>query len=299
MNGSNISAKKKADAKSTGRNVATTVSKKHLIVPPKPSRDYNSYISPASKKRVNKILVAQPQPAALKSPYFDIEKKYGVKVSFLPFVNVIGISANDFRKQRINIGEYNGVIFTSQQAIDHYFRLCEETRVKVSQEMKFFCTSEAIALYLQKYTQYRKRKVFFGDSSANKELRNLIVKHRETTRFLYVTSEAKAVNEITSFMMENKIQFAEGVMYKTVPSDLSGLKLKDYDMVLLFSPNAVTSLLQQFPLFKEKGIRVGVYGRTTADAIISGETEMHLMAPLNQITSIVVALEKYLAEFNK
>lgn len=165
--------------------------------------------------------------------------------------------------------------------------------------MKFFCTSEAIALYLQKYTQYRKRKVFFGDSSANKELRNLIIKHRDTTRFLYVTSETKVVNEITSFMTDNKIHFVEAVMYKTVPSDLSKLNLKHYDLLLLFSPNALSSLQQQFPHFKQESLRIGVYGRTTADTMIAAGHQIHLMAPLDQTTSIIVALERYLAEANK
>lgn len=244
-------------------------------------------------------MVAQPQPAALKSPYLDLETKYGIQVSFQPFINIVGVSSNDFRKQRIVIQEFNGFIFTSQQAIDHYFRLCEEMRVKINPDWKFFCTSEAIALYLQKYTQYRKRKVFFGDANNNKELRNLIIKHRDSTRFLYITSDTKIVNEITTFMDANKIAYTEAVMYKTVPSDLSSLNLKQYDMILLFSPTSLTSLLQQFPNFKAKGIRVGVYGKTTADATIAAGLEINLMAPLDQATSIIAALGKYLAESNK
>lgn len=209
------------------------------------------------------------------------------------------MGSKDFRKQRIVLTEYNGVVFTSQNAIDHYFRICEEMRVKVSQETKFFCTSEAIALYLQKYTQYRKRKVFYSDSNGNKDLPSLIMKHKDSTRFLYICSEAKMFNEITSFMTDNKINFSEAVMYKAVPSDLSNLKLKQYDMLLLFSPTGLSALQKHFPNFEQGKLRIGVYGRTTADAMLSANLDIHLMAPIDQVTSMVVALEKYLSESNK
>lgn len=266
-------------------------------MPPKPVRDYSSLLSKEPKSRIKEILIAQP-PAA-RSPYFDLEKKYGVKVTFRPFVTIEGVSSKEFRKQRIVIQEYNGVVFTSQNAIDHYFRTCDEMRVKVSQETKFFCTSEAIALYLQKYTQYRKRKVFFSDSNSNKELRNLIMKHKDSTRFLYICSQSKVFNEITSFMTDNKVNFAEAVMYKAVPIDLRDLNLKKYDMLLLFSPTGLSALQQSFPNFEQGKLKIGVYGRTTADAMISENLKIHLMAPLESVPSLTVALQSYLVESNK
>lgn len=269
------------------------------IIPQKGTeRNYIDYLSKAPKTKVKNILIAQPYPEGVKSPYFDLAEKYEVNIKFQPFIQVEGVPAREFRKQRITLNDYSGIIFTSRNAIDHFFRICEELRVKMSQETKFFCTSEAIALYLQKYTQYRKRKVFYGDPNNNKELRNLLFKHKDATRFLYICAEVRK-DEIPSFMQANGFNYSEGVMYKTVPVDLKGFNLEEYDMVLFFSPSGIASLKHNFPKFKQYKIKWGAYGKTTADAIIDEGLELHLMAPLEGQPSIVVALENYLKETAK
>ncbi len=262
-------------------------------------KDYSHLISTAPKTAVKNILVAQPQPEGVKSPYFVLEEKYKVKFTFVPFVTVEGVAGRDFRKQRISINEYSGIIFTSRNAIDHFFRICEELKVKMSQETKFFCTSEAIALYLQKYTQYRKRKVFYNDSSSNKELRHLLLKHKDSTKNLYISPEVRSKDELITFMQDNDIKYTEAVMYKTVPADLKSVHLKNYDMLVLFSPSAISSIKHNFPEFSSKNIKIAAYGKTTADAILEEKCELHLMAPLPHTPSIIVALENYLAAANK
>jgi uroporphyrinogen-III synthase len=211
---------------------------------------------------------------------------------------VEGVAGKDFRKQRIVLNDYSGIIFTSRNSIDHFFRICEELRVKMSQETKFFCTSEAIALYLQKYTQYRKRKVFFGDLNNNKELRMLLMKHRDATRFLYICAEARK-DEIPAFMHANGFNYAEGVMYKTAPVDLHAINPHLYDMMVIFSPTGIHSLYHNFPKFHQDKLRLAAYGRASADAILEKGLRLHAMAPLGQTQTIVVALDHYLRESNK
>ena len=269
------------------------------ILKSKNEKNYSELITHEARPRLKNILVAQPQPEGIKSPYFDLEPKYKVKFQFTPFVTVEGVPGKEFRKQRITLNDYSGIIFTSRNAIDHFFRICEELRVKMSQETKYFCTSEAIALYLQKYTQYRKRKVFFSDTNSNKELRGLLLKHRETTRCLYIGPEVRSKDEITSFMTEQNIPYAEAVMYKTVPSDLKKIDFGKFDMMLLFSPSAIHSLYQSYPSFKQGITKIGVYGKTTADAVVDAGLKFHLMAPLEGAPSIIAAIENYLKVSNK
>ncbi|HRN94149.1 MAG TPA: uroporphyrinogen-III synthase [Chitinophagales bacterium] len=270
------------------------------IIPQKVGeRNYEDFLSKTPKTKLKNILISQPQPEGLKSPYFDLAERYKVNIDFQPFIQVEGVPGREFRKQRITLNDFNGIIFTSRNAIDHFFRICEELRVKMSQETKFFCTSEAIALYLQKYTQYRKRKVFYGESqNNNKELRNLLFKHKDTTDFLYICAESRK-DEIPSFMKANGFAYAEGVMYKKVAVNLKQFNIEKFDMVLFFSPSGVASLQQNFPKFKTYKIKWGVYGTTTADAIIDAGLELQLMAPLKSQPSIVVALENYLKETSK
>ncbi|MBL0310920.1 MAG: uroporphyrinogen-III synthase [Bacteroidetes bacterium] len=277
------------------KSVAT---KSAMVIPHRPEKNYASFISDDPKTKIKQILVAQPKPEGPRSAYFDLEAKYKVKFTFLPFVTVEGVSGKEFRKQRITLNEYSGIIFTSRNSIDHFFRICEELRVRMSQETKFFCTSEAIALYLQKYTQYRKRKVFFGDANNNKELRTLLMKHRDTTRFLYICAEMRK-DEITSFMTANKFNYVEGVMYRTVPNLLKPLDISKFNMLILFSPTGIHSLYHSFPKFKQDKLKIAAYGTTTADAIISKELKFHVMAPLGRDTTIITALENYLKEANK
>ena len=269
------------------------------ILKSKNEKNYAELISHEPKTRLKNILVAQPQPEGVKSPYFDLEIKYKVKFQFTPFVTVEGVPGKEFRKQRITLNDYSGIIFTSRNAIDHFFRICEELRVKMSQETKYFCTSEAIALYLQKYTQYRKRKVFFSDTNSNKELRGLLLKHRETTRCLYIGPEVRSKDEITSFMSEQNIPYTEAVMYKTVPSDLKKIDFAKFEMMILFSPSSIHSLYQSYPNFKQGNLKLAVYGKTTADAVLDAGLKFHLMAPLEGAPSIIAGVENYLKVSNK
>ncbi len=267
--------------------------KPQIIIPQRPDKNYAELISKEPKTKLKNILIAQPQPEGPKSPYFDLAARHKLKIDFFPFVKVEGIPGKEFRKQRLTLNDFSGIIFTSRNSIDHFFRVCDELRVKMSQETKFFCTSEAIALYLQKYTQYRKRKVFFGDMNNNKELRMLLVKHKDATRFLYICAEAKK-DEIPAFLEANSFNYSEGVMYKTVPNDLKAYKLQDYDMLVFFSPSGVHSLYHNFPKFKQDKLKLAVHGKTTADAVLDRGLKLHIMAPLNHTPTIVVALDAYL-----
>ncbi len=269
-----------------------------IIIPHRPEKNYAELLSKEPKTKIKHILIAQPQPEGPKSPYFDLAEKYKLKINFSPFVKVEGVAGKDFRKQRISLNDYSGIIFTSRNAIDHFFRICDELRVKMSQETKFFCTSEAIALYLQKYTQYRKRKVFYGDMNNNKELRTLLIKHRDATRFLYICAEVRK-DEIPAFMAANNFNYAEGMMYRTVPNDLKTVKPSEYDMLIFFSPSGIHSLFNSFPKFKQEKLKIGAYGKTTADAVLDKGLKLHIMAPLGNTPTILVALDHYLKDIHK
>lgn len=219
-----------------------------------------------------------------------------MKFTFVPFIKVDGVPGKDFRKQRLTLNDFSGIIFTSRNSIDHFFRICDELRVKMSQETKFFCTSEAIALYLQKYTQYRKRKVFFGDMNNNKELRTLLMKHKDATRFLYICAEV-GKDEIPAFMAANNFNYAEGVMYRPVPNeDLKKLTLEKYDMLVMFSPTSITSLYYNYPNFQQGKLRIAAYGKTTADAILDKGLTLHMLAPTPAQPTITSALDAYFKE---
>jgi uroporphyrinogen-III synthase len=300
---SSSTLQKKADVISPEKSTASfllkpVIAKPQIIIPHRPERNYADLISKESKIKIKNILVAQPQPEGPKSPYFDLAAKHKLKFTFLPFVRVEGITGKDFRKQRLVLTDFSGIIFTSRNSIDHFFRICEELRVKMSQETKFFCTSEAIALYLQKYTQYRKRKVFFGDMNNNKELRMLLIKHKEATRFLYICAETKK-DEIPAFMGVNDFNYSEGIMYRTVPVDLSEIDPHKFDMLIFFSPTGIHSLYNSYPKFKQEKLKIAAYGKATADAVLSRGLKLHLMAPLNHSPTIVVGLENYLKESSK
>jgi uroporphyrinogen-III synthase len=295
---SSSTLRKKADVISPEKSAASFLSKQlsvksQVIIPDRPIKNYTELISKDPKTKIKNILVAQPQPEGPKSPYFDLAAKYKIKFTFVPFVRVEGITGKDFRKQRLVLTDFSGIIFTSRNSIDHFFRICEELRVKMSQETKFFCTSEAIALYLQKYTQYRKRKVFFGDMNNNKELRMLLIKHKDATRFLYICAETKK-DEIPAFLEANHFVYSEGVMYKTVPVDLGEIDIPHFDMLIFFSPTGIHSLYNTYPQFKQGKLKIAVYGKTTADALLNRGLKLHLMAPLDQTPTIVVAVENYI-----
>lgn len=215
--------------------------------------------------KIKKVLVSQPKPTSEKSPYYDIAEKYGVKIDFRPFIKVESLSAKEFRQQKVSILDHTAVIFTSRHAIDHFFNLCAELRVTVPETMKYFCTSETIALYIQKYVQYRKRKVFFGATGKFADLVPSIVKHN-TEKYLVPMSDVHN-DEVKTLLDKGKIHHTEVVMYRTVSNDFTPEEEFDYDMLLFFSPAGINSLMKNFPEFDQKEIAIGCFGPATAKAV--------------------------------
>ena len=246
--------------------------------------------------KIKKILVSQPKPATGKSPYFDIAEKYGVKIDFRPFIKVESLSAKEFRQQKVSILDHTAVIFTSRHAIDHFFTLCTELRVTIPETMKYFCTSEQIALYIQKYVQYRKRKVFFGATGKFADLLPSIVKHG-TEKYLVPQSDVHT-SEIKDALDVKKIQHTEAVMYRTVSNDFTPEEQFDYDMLLFFSPAGINSLMKNLPNLDQKDIAIGCFGPTTAKAVKDAGLRLDLEAPTAETPSMPAALDKFISEHN-
>ena len=247
--------------------------------------------------KIKKILVSQPKPATEKSPYFDIAEKYGVKIDFRPFIKVESLSAKEFRQQKVSILDHTAVIFTSRHAIDHFFTLCAELRVTIPETMKYFCTSEQIALYIQKYVQYRKRKVFFGATGKFNDLIPAIVKHSNEKYFVPMSDVHN--DEIKNALDAKKINHTEAVMYRTVSNDFTADEMFDYDMLLFFSPQGIASLMKNFPNFDQKDIAIGCFGPATAKAVKDAGLRLDLEAPTVESPSMTAALDKFIAERNK
>jgi uroporphyrinogen-III synthase len=243
---------------------------------------------------VKKILITQPKPDGDKSPYFDLAKKYGLNLDFHPFIVVDGIQAKDFRKQKIDIASFSAVIFTSRNAIDHFFRICDEMKVSVSQETKYFCIAEAVALYLQKFILYRKRKVFYGADGTNKSLFDVINKHKDNEKFLYPCSESFD-SEITNWLISNNCEHATPVMYRIISNDITEVMARGYDVICFFTPGGVKSLIENFPKFKQNGTRIGAFGTNTFKAAEDAGLVLDIKAPQPQAPSMVSALEIYLS----
>jgi uroporphyrinogen-III synthase len=247
---------------------------------------------------VKKILITQPKPDGDKSPYFDLAKKYGLNLDFHPFIVVDGIQAKDFRKQKIDIASFSAVIFTSRNAIDHFFRICDEMKVSVSQETKYFCIAEAVALYLQKFILYRKRKVFYGADGTNKSLFDVINKHKDNEKFLYPCSESFD-SEITNWLISNNCEHATPVMYRIISNDITEVMARGYDVICFFTPGGVKSLIENFPKFKQNGTRIGAFGTNTCKAAEDAGLVLDIKAPQPQAPSMVSALEIYLSSLKK
>lgn len=247
--------------------------------------------------KIKKILVSQPQPTGDKSPYFDISEKYGVKIDFRPFIKVEGLSAKEFRAQRVSILDYTAIIFIAKQGIDHFFHLCDEMRITVPETMKYFCVTESVAVYLQHYIHYRKRKVFFGTSARMSDLVPILNKHT-VEKYLFVAPEV--VNEETlSALDSSKIKYAKAIMYRTVSNDFGPEEEFNYDMLLFFSPLGVQSLLKNFPDFKQEEIQIGSFGTTTATAVKDLGLRLDLEAPTPQFPSMTMALDAFLKDIAK
>ena len=259
----------------------------------------NGHTKNSAGKSINKILITQPRPDSEKSPYFELARKYNVSLDFHPFIRVEGVPAKEFRKQKIEIANYTAVIFTSRNAIDHFFRICEEMKVSVSQDTKYFCITEAVALYLQKFILYRKRKVFYGADGSNKSLFDVINKHKENEKFLYPCSESLD-NEITSWLKNHNCEFATPVLYKTVSNDVTGiLNQQEYDIICFFTPSGVKSLMENMPKYKQNGTLLGAFGTNTVKAIEEAGLTLHIKAPEPQAPSMVAELERYLVSLKK
>jgi uroporphyrinogen-III synthase len=247
-------------------------------------------------KTVQKILITQPRPESDKSPYFELSRKYSVELDFHPFIRLEGIPARDFRKQKIEIQNYTGVIFTSRNAIDHFFRTCEELKVNVSQDTKYFCITEAVALYLQKFILYRKRKVFYGADGTNKSMFDVINKHKGNEKFLYVCSENQQDNDIVNWLKANNCEFMLAFMYRTQSTDVKEILIqKEYDVICFFTPSGVKSLFDNVPKYKQNGTVIGAFGSNTSKAVEEAGLKLEIKAPQPQTPSMVAALEQFLA----
>jgi uroporphyrinogen-III synthase len=253
--------------------------------------------TPVTNKK--KVLITQPRPDSEKSPYFELSRKFDVELDFHPFIRLEPIVAKDFRKQKIDIQNHTAVIFTSRNAIDHFFRVCEEMKVSVSQDTKYFCITEAVALYLQKFILYRKRKVFYGADGSNKSLFDVINKHKSNEKFLYVCSENQQDSEITGWLKSNTCDFSLAFMYRTASNDVREVLKKEYDVICFFTPSGVKSLFDNMPKFRQNGTVIGAFGSNTSKAVEEAGLTLTIKAPEPQAPSMVAALEKYLASESK
>lgn len=242
---------------------------------------------------IKTILVSQPKPEGDKSPYFDLAEKYKLKIDFRPFIKVEGIDAKEFRAQRVNIAEHTAIILTSKVAVDHFFRIAEETRFEVPDSMKYFCISEAVALYLQKYVAYRKRKIFFGKQTID-DLVEVMKKHKTEKFLLPCTDILRDIIPIT--FEQHGFPFTKVILYRTVAADLSDLENVYYDMLVFFSPGGIESLLKNFPDFKQNDTAIAAFGPTTANAVMKNNLRLDVHAPHPKAPSMVGAIELFIKE---
>ena len=245
---------------------------------------------------VKTILVSQPKPETEKSPYFDLAEKYKLKIDFRPFIQVDAVNAREFREQKVELAKFTAVIFTSKTGVDHFFRIAEETRFKVSDAMKYFCLSEAIAFYLQKYVIYRKRKIFYGKSNIA-ELAEILKKHK-SENFLLPCSDILR-QDIPQVLNAAGLNFTKVILYKTVAADLSDLSDVKYDLLVFFSPSGIESLLKNFPKFKQNSTCIAAFGPTTANAVLKNNLRLDIHAPMPQAPSMTMAIEQFIKNDKK
>lgn len=245
---------------------------------------------------IKKILVSQPKPTSEKSPYFEIEAKENVKFTFHPFIKIEGLSAREFRQQKIQILDYSAIVFNSRHAIDFFFTLCKELRVTLPEDMKYFGISETVALYIQKYVQYRKRKVFFGSTGKWPELVTVMAKHK-TEKYLVPLSDVHN-DDVAQMLNAKKLNHKECVMYRTISNDFPANESFDFDMVVLFTPAGVESLLKNFPSFDQDSTRLACFGPATKKAMEDAGLRCDLSAPTPEARSMTAAIEMYLANEN-
>jgi len=240
--------------------------------------------------------VSQPEPQNPKSPYFELARKYNLKIDFKPFIQVEGVAVKDFRQQKINVLDFTAVVFTSKTGIDHFFRICNEMRVCVPDTMKYFCITENVAFYLQKYIVYRKRKIFHGKAKFQ-DLIEIIIKHKEDNYFVPLSEPHNA--EIPELLDKNNISYTIGTMYKTISSDFSNVKDFDYDILVFYSPSGIKSLRENFPDFIQGEIKIAAFGPTTASAVEHEGLRLDINAPNQKAPSMTMALDDFLKEYNR
>ena len=245
---------------------------------------------------IKKILVSQPKPSSEKSPYYDIASRFEVELVFRPFIKVEGITAKEFRAQHVSILDYTAIVFTSRHAIDHFFNLAKELRVAIPEDMKYFCVTETISLYIQKYVQYRKRKVFFGTTGKVDDLIPTMVKHK-SEKYLVPMSDVHN-DSLTQMLDAKKLQHKECVMYRTVSNDFTPEEVKtfDYDMLIFFSPSGIEALTKNFPNFQQGEIAIATFGPATAKAATDAGLRLDLVAPSEKYPSMTGALQHFLLE---
>lgn len=243
---------------------------------------------------IKKILVSQPKPASEKSPYYDIAERFGVELVFRSFIKVEGITAREFRAQKVSILDHTAIVFTSRHAIDHFFTLAKELRVTIPEDMKYFCVTETIALYIQKYVQYRKRKVFFGTTGRVDDLIPVMLKHK-TEKYLVPMSDVHN-DSLTKLLDAKKLIHTECIMYRTVSNDFTEEEVQsfDYDMLIFFSPSGIESLTKNFPNFEQGKIVIGTFGPATAKAVRDAGLRLDLEAPTEKYPSMTSALQHFL-----
>jgi len=247
--------------------------------------------------KVKRILISQPKPSSEKSPYFDLAQKYNLDIDFNPFIKVEGLDAKEFRQEKINIQDYTAIVFTARVAIDHFFRLCEELRIVMPETMKYFCISEAVALYLQKYIVYRKRKIFFSATGKMDGLGTSLTKHQKE-KFLVPATDVHS-DDLTSILDEKKLDYIKAIMYRTVSNEISEEEIRKYDMLVFFSPSGIASLFKNCPGFVQGDIAIGCFGKTTAKAIQDANLRLDCEAPLPGLPSMTAALEAFIKENHK
>jgi uroporphyrinogen-III synthase len=249
-----------------------------------------------TRMKVKTILVSQPEPKVENSPYFDLIERQKFKIDFVPFIHVESVPGKEVRNQKVDLNDYTAIILTSRNAVDHYFRIADELRYKVPDSMKYFCQSEAVAYYLQKYVVYRKRKIYVGKRTFT-ELSPLIKKYKGEKFLLPSTDKLK--EEVPNVLNELKVSWKQAILYRTVVSDLSNLRDVFYDILVFFSPSGIESLLQNFPDFDQKETRIAVFGNTTVKAAADSDLRVDIKAPTPDTPSMTMALEKYIRENNK
>ena len=245
--------------------------------------------------KIKKILVSQPKPENNRSPYFELAKKNNLTIDFRQFINVEGVTAKEFRKQKVSILDHSGVIFTSRTAVDHFFRVAKELKLNVPESMKYFCINEATAFYLQKYIVYRKRKIFYGKGKFD-DLVDVLNKHKEEN-FLVPLSDIHK-QDIPRKLRKNKFKFTKAILYKTVCSDLSDLADVNYDILVFYSPSGIKSLLQNFPNFEQNNTKIASFGQSTAKAVKEAGLRLDIQAPMPKAPSMTMALEYFIEKHN-